>query len=164
MKNKKYTYTAAAVFLLLLIYYLFTSEGGSVKKRNTKSEELSLLFGTGGGQTGKSQEGVGRDDSSSIFDSLFFKSGKISHDDPDESKSHPLPQGESPINPQTGKPYTDDAMETFERLHEKFPDNDLIPKRMGPEEKAAKQKQDERIGKITLNVVNNNASKEEVVQ
>ena len=163
MKNKKFLYYVGGIAAVLGIYSLFTFESESVKKKNLKAEELSMLLGGGSSQQGGSQEGIGRDDSISIFDSLFFKSGKISHEDPEDSKGHPLPLGESPINPQTGKPYTEEAMETFDRLHEKFPDNDLIPKRMGPEDKTTKQKFDEKISKATANVVNNIASKDEVV-
>ena len=146
-----------------IFYFLFFFDGTTTKKKKLKSEELSFLFsGSSPGSSSQSDEKIGVDRSKSIFDSDFYKTGKISFEEQENSEAHPTPQGEVPINPQTGKPYSEEAMEQFESLREKFPGNDLIPKRYTPEAKAEKSRQDDKLAKISNAVINKTANNSDI--
>ncbi len=143
---------------------MFFFESAPKKKKNLKSEDLSFLFSgvKSSNRDSQGDEKIGVDRTKSVFDSDFFKSGKISYDEPDASDAHPTPQGEIPLNPQTGKPYSEEAMEQFDSLREKFPGNDLIPKRQTPESKAEKARQDEKFAKVTNAVMTKTANTSEI--
>jgi len=68
----------------------------------------------------------------------------------------------NPINPQTGLPYTDEQMEQFDKLREKFPNNSLIPKRMTPQEKKAQEDKQRRILEIQSKISARKANAEEI--
>ncbi len=103
--------------------------------------------------------GLRGENSQSVFDSDFYSSGGFSYE---EVKSGGLTdgvEGEIPINPQTGKPYPEEAMKQFDRLREYFPDNDLIPRRLTPELKAKQEMEAARMAEATRKVMGGTASK-----
>ncbi|MBE7410774.1 MAG: hypothetical protein L6Q54_14610 [Leptospiraceae bacterium] len=164
MINKIYIRTLIIIVSVVGIFYLlFFYEGEPKKKANLKSNELGFLFTGNTNQSNSTgNDRIGVDRSKSIFDSDFYKSGKLSYEEIENNEAHPTPQGDIPINPQTGKPYSEEAMEQFDSLREKFPGNDLIPQRLTPEMRANKNKDSERIAKITNNVTNKTANNSEI--
>ncbi|MCC6275521.1 MAG: hypothetical protein IT569_06670 [Leptospiraceae bacterium] len=164
MINKIYLKTLIIVLSVVGVFYLlFFFDEPPKKKKNLKSEELSFLFsGSPNNSNSLGDERIGVDRTKSIFDSDFYKSGKISYESLENNEAHPTPQGEIPINPQTGKPYSEEAMEQFESLREKFPGNDLIPKRLTPEAKAEKARHEEKLAKVSQAVINKTANNSEI--
>jgi hypothetical protein len=163
--QKKLTYIGLFFAFIVLIYFLFSTEGGGKQKSKLKSEDLSFLLG-GTGSISSSQQGTNGmgsrgENSKSVFDSDFYQSGGIKYE---EDGTNPISsvQGEAPINPQTGKPYPEEAMAQFDRLREMFPDNNLIPKRMTPEIKAAEEAKTQKLADSMRNVFANNAKPEEI--
>lgn len=165
MFNKKYLRNSIIIISVIgAFYFLFFFESAPKKKKTLKSEDLSFLFSgvKSSNRDSQGDEKIGVDRTKSVFDSDFFKSGKISYDDPETNEAHPTPLGEIPINPQTGKPYSDEAMEQFDSLREKFPGNDLIPKRLTSESKKEKTKTEERLAKVTNAVMTKTANSSEI--
>ena len=165
MFNKTYLRNILiGISVIGIFYFLFFFESAPKKKKNLKSEDLSFLFSGVKSSNRDSQDDdkIGVDRTKSVFESDFFKSGKISYDEPDANENHPTPQGDIPVNPQTGKPYSEEAMEQFDSLREKFPNNDLIPKRLTPESKSEKAKQDDKLAKVTNAVMNKTANSSEI--
>lgn len=139
--QKKILFLSLSVLSLLFLTLLFSSDSEeSERKKKEKSKNALALFG-GGDATpkGTNRLGVRTEDANSIFDSDYYKAGGMKYED-EVGVAQANNAGEIPINPQTGKPYPPEAMESFDELREQFPDNDLIPKRLTPE---VKQKQEE---------------------
>lgn len=65
---------------------------------------------------------------------------------------------DNPINPQTNKPYTNEEMERFSQLRERFPNNSLVPKKLSPAEKEAKKQEDNQVAEAARNVYARTAS------
>lgn len=151
------------IALLAVVSYLLISSffGESKKKKSLKANQLGFLFG-GGGKSGNSMNkfGVRGEDSQSLFDGAFIESGKFSSEEPETVANGP--KGEAPINPQTGKPYNEEAMEQFDRLREIFPENSIIPRRITPEEKEKRKQEDERLAKATNAVFGGKPAKADV--
>lgn len=139
--QKKILFLSLSVLALLFLTILFSGDSEETERRKKeKSKNALALFGGGDGTPkGTNRLGVRTEDASSIFDSDYYKAGGMRYED-EVASADGKNDGEIPINPQTGKPYPPEAMESFDELREQFPDNDLIPKRLTPE---VKQKQEE---------------------
>lgn len=150
--------TIIVIVVAILLYFLFSTEGGNSsesvaeKKKREQANELSILFG--GGSANASE------DDKSIFESDFYKAGKVSYEEGGNIDSDSEGR-DNPINPQTGKPYDEEAMQQFDQLRKQFPTNDLIPKKLTEEQKATKLALDEKIVTAAKNVFANTASKED---
>ncbi len=140
------------LFFFVVIFFTFSGEESEREKKKNRSKQLSsLLLGGGSQKNGQNPLGIRGEDSESIFDSDYYKAGGMRYEE-DGSGTPLASAGEIPINPQTGKPYTVEAMETFDELRDMFPDNDLIPRRMTPEEKAKQDQLTASIQKATQGV------------
>jgi hypothetical protein len=147
---------------IILLYTFFTSGSNEKKKKRLSADQLTLLLG--GGSSGSTNEttkrGYRKNPNSSVFDEGDFMNVGINKDYEEEASTNP--KGEAPLNPQTGKPYDDETMEQFEKLRLYFPGNDLIPKRMTPDEKAAKEKDSAEMARIAISLQSGKASNKEV--
>jgi hypothetical protein len=148
--QKKLVYIGMFFAFLVLIYMLFSS-GEKPKANREAADSLVGILGGGslGGGSGSGSSRTARDPQGrSVFDSEFYNSGNFSYEEMETGKAN-APDGDIPINPQTGKPYPESAMEQFDRLRDMFPDNELIPKRLTPEVKAKQEKQAQRLAEAT---------------
>ena len=136
-------------------------ESESEKKRKRGKELSSLLFGGSSREKRLNPLGVRGEFSESIFDSDFYKAGGMGYEE-DGNLVTAIPSGEIPINPQTGKPYTQEAMETFDELREMFPDNDLIPRRLTAEEKAKNEAEQKKLQTATTAVFGGSPNAEDL--
>ncbi|XDD43886.1 hypothetical protein AB3N58_05930 [Leptospira sp. WS60.C2] len=144
------------LFFLILLMLGGEDEEELRRKKERSSQALALFGGGSGNPKGTNRLGVRGEDSGSIFDSDYYNAGGMRYeDDPSIAASD---SGEVPINPQTGKPYPPEAMQAFEELREQFPDNDLIPKRMTPEEKQKQADLNQKIARATNSVFGGNAN------
>ena len=148
-----------AVLIIGLLFYLFTGgsseeDEASKKAKTAAANELSILFGGGpGGESGNNENG-------SIFESDFYKSGNVSYEE--KTAESEDADGETPINPQTGKPYNPEAMAQFDELRKKFPTNSLIPKRLTDADKEAKTEMDKKIAAAANKVYSKTAKPDEI--
>lgn len=153
--------------VILIFYFLFTSETKLENKRKTASNanDLASLLSGAKGSDHKSSNSDGNEIKSapeeSIFESDFMKPTKGMQIGDDPNDPHHIPQGDIPVNPQTGQPYNEEAMKQFEELRKEMPKNDLIPRRMTPEEKASQEAKNNEIRELTVKVSNNSATKSE---
>jgi hypothetical protein len=149
MTNNKGILGIVVLVFLVIGYFAFFS--GEKKKKRVESKKLSMLLG--GGSGGDGEEGGfekkrgRRNNNGSVIDSEFGKSGLPNVTYAEEDASANAAQGEIPINPQTGKPWEEDAMQQFDELRKLFADNQLIPKRATKEEKAKQAQLEEKWNK-----------------
>lgn len=156
-------YSGISVALIVLVWILFSSEDPSERaKKNREADSVALLLGGGGSSSSSSESGGGRTNDS-IFDSSFYKAGKGEYVESSESGAQKeadpnAADADNPLNPQTNKPYTNEEMERFSQLRERFPNNSLIPKKMSPAEKEAKKQEDAQVAEAARNVFSRTAS------
>ncbi|TGK31486.1 hypothetical protein EHQ12_18955 [Leptospira gomenensis] len=156
--RKLVLYSGLSVALILLVWILFSSEDPSERaKKNREADSVALLLGGGGSSSSSSSESGSGKTNESIFDSSFYKAGKGEYVESSETgaakEADPnAADADNPVNPQTNKPYTNEEMERFSQLRERFPNNSLIPKKMSPAEKEAKKQEDAQIADAARNV------------
>ncbi len=165
MDIRKLFILSVGLISLILLYTFFSSGGGEKKRKKLSADQLTLLLGGGGGSSSDSnidKKGFRKNPNSSVFDEGDFMNVGIDKNYEEESSGN-NPKGDAPINPQTGKPYDDETMEQFDKLRLYFPGNDLIPKRMTPEDKQAKDNAAREMARIAMALQGNNATKNDVV-
>lgn len=168
MDKRTLTYTAFGIFVIIGVYFLFTApqeNGNSVDEAGQDSDAVAALFGGGDSSYHEGEN----PDSESVFESDFWKSGvsddpiedvqEVNEDDPDILD--PVSEG-NPVNPQTGKPYTDSMMKQFDKLREKFPDNSILPRRMSPEEKEKENETRKEMNNIRGKIIRKKATEDQV--
>jgi hypothetical protein len=162
MDLKKLYILFISLISIILLYTFFTSGSSEKKKKRLSADQLTLLLGGGGSGSANdsTKRGYRKNPNSSVFDEGDFMNVGINKDYEEETSTNP--KGEAPINPQTGKPYDDETMEQFEKLRLYFPGNDLIPKRMTPDEKAAKEKDAAEMARIAISLQSGKASNKDV--
>ncbi|MCB1167003.1 MAG: hypothetical protein KDK33_12655 [Leptospiraceae bacterium] len=69
---------------------------------------------------------------------------------------------DNPIDPKTGRRYTNRQMAAFEHLRRAFPDNSLIPRRLSTEEMEEKSRLEERLKMIEQRLLSCEVSEEEI--
>ncbi|EMY25154.1 hypothetical protein LEP1GSC115_0787 [Leptospira interrogans serovar Australis str. 200703203] len=163
--RKLVIYSGISISLIVLVWILFSSEDSSEKERKSKeADSVALLLGGGSPSSGSGSSGGKTNES--IFDSSFYKSGKgeyIESDKGEPKEADPnAADADNPVNPQTNKPYTNEEMERFSQLRERFPDNSLIPKKLSPAEKEAKRQEDSRIAEAARNVFARTATHDQI--
>ncbi|EMS88701.1 LIC_20245 family lipoprotein [Leptospira noguchii] len=161
--RKLVIYSGISVALIALVWVLFSSEDSSEKERKSKeADSVALLLGGGSSSSGSS----GGKTNESIFDSSFYKSGKGEYIEPGKGETKEADpnaaDADNPVNLQTNKPYTNEEMERFSQLRERFPDNSLIPKKLSPAEKEAKRQEDSRIAEAARNVFARTATQDQI--
>ncbi|EKR73885.1 hypothetical protein LEP1GSC021_1799 [Leptospira noguchii str. 1993005606] len=161
--RKLVIYSGISVALIALVWVLFSSEDSSEKERKSKeADSVALLLGGSSSSSGSS----GGKTNESIFDSSFYKSGKGEYIEPGKGETKEADpnaaDADNPVNPQTNKPYTNEEMERFSQLRERFPDNSLIPKKLSPAEKEAKRQEDSRIAEAARNVFARTATQDQI--
>jgi hypothetical protein len=138
MTNNKGVLGIVILVFLVIGYFAFFS--GEKKKRRVESKKLSMLLGGGSGGNGEDgsfeKKRGRRNNNSSVIDSEFGKSGLPQFVEEETNSPEGGQQGDIPINPQTGKPWEEDAMQQFDELRKLFADNDLIPRRATKEDQA----------------------------
>ncbi|TGK09985.1 hypothetical protein EHO60_11555 [Leptospira fletcheri] len=156
------------VFILVLVFLFSGGEdgGGSDRKKGEADAVASLLGG--GGSRSSDRSGGNSGPAGSVFDSDFFRSGKGEYVESEKSgssqeRSEDAADADNPVNPQTGKPYTNDEMDRFQQLKERFPGNSLIPVKLSPTEKEQKKQFEQRVSDATRAVMSRTASQEQTV-
>ncbi|MCS7204725.1 MAG: hypothetical protein NZ853_03430 [Leptospiraceae bacterium] len=166
MKTKKSTLAFLGFSFFVLIWILY-SQPSPEEKISEDKEALALLFG------GSSRESKGTFERTkkqqSLYDTEFWKEGvkdqAVGEETPSDEEEPEILEKVSegnPINPQTGLPYTDEQMEAFDRLRQKFPNNSLIPRRMTPEEKKVEEDYKRRMLEIQSKVSIRSATAQEI--
>ncbi|WP_425460410.1 LIC_20245 family lipoprotein [Leptospira sarikeiensis] len=161
------------VFIFLLVVLFSTDdENSDAKSKQSEAEALASVFGGGMGSSSRNSSYGKTGADPSLFDSNsdFYKAGKAEYREPEvsgdgssENKSGaPATDSNNPVNPQTGKPYTNEEMERFAQLKEKFPNNSLLPSRMTPAEKEQKKVFEQKVSEATRAVLSRTASKDQV--
>ncbi|MCB1160560.1 MAG: hypothetical protein H7A25_07450 [Leptospiraceae bacterium] len=165
--KKKMIYSGIILSFIVVFYFLFSSEtkltNDSKKSKTESGSDLVSLLNSGGSKREVDENGIVKNSGESVFESDFYKSGNLKFED-EGKEEHYMAQGEIPINPQTGQPYSESAMKQFEELAKKMLGNELIPRRVTPEQKEAKAQEAARLREITAKVNNATASREEVNQ
>ncbi len=157
------------VFFSVIVFVLIFLTAPNSKNLSSDEDKkaLALLFGGDSDSTISNTSRANKN--KSLYDSDFWKQGisNVPIEDTKE-KSEDEPEilekvsEDNPINPQTGLPYTDEQMEQFDKLREKFPNNSLIPKRITPEEKKAQEEKQRRILEIQSKISARKANAEEI--
>jgi 3-oxoacyl-(acyl-carrier-protein) synthase len=164
MDIRKFFFIIFVIMAVLLSYMiLFSSAGGSGKKTRLKKDMRSLLLGGGdmaSNDPNYMKKGY-RNYDKSVFDSDFGKDGFKPLTEEEIAQTNAV-QGEIPVNPQTGKPYDNETMEQFEQLATVFPENGLIPKRITPEGKIRKEKENQDLAKATAALGSGTPSREDL--
>ncbi|ABJ78489.1 hypothetical protein IQB76_14100 [Leptospira borgpetersenii serovar Hardjo-bovis] len=160
--RKLVLYSGISIVLVVLVWILFSSEDSSEKEKKSKeADSVALLLG-GGGRSSSSSGSSGSRTNESIFDSSFYKAGKgeyVETEKGEQKEADPdAADADNPINPQTNKPYTNEEMERFSQLRERFPNNSLVPKKLSPAEKEAKKQKDNQVAEAARNVYARTAS------
>jgi hypothetical protein len=164
--QKKLTIVGLFFTFIILLYFLFSTDDSN-KKKKMRSEDLSFLLGgapasgSGSSSGGQNPMGVRGENSKSVFDSDFYNSGSFTYDEKNAPEGTGA-RGDAPINPQTGKPYPEEAMAQFDRLRELFPDNELIPKRLTPEVKAEQEALNQKLANATSSVMGGSATEQDI--
>ncbi|MCB1143165.1 MAG: hypothetical protein H7A24_10305 [Leptospiraceae bacterium] len=163
MTVKKLYIVLIGLICIAIVFFMFSGEDEAKKNAKKKrNEQLSLLLGGGGSQpkenTGRGQRKTA---TSSVFDDGDFMKVGIS-DNYEEDSSESGDKGEIPINPQTGKPYDEETMEQFEKLSLVFPGNELIPKRITPQDKLDRENKAKEMTRIALAIQSNSANPSEI--
>ncbi|MCW7481430.1 LIC_20245 family lipoprotein [Leptospira kanakyensis] len=138
------------LFFLILLVMGGEDEEEARRKKERGSQALALFGGGSGGPKGTNRLGVRGEEAGSIFDSDYYNAGGMRYEEDNSLAGSEA--GEVPINPQTGKPYPPEAMQAFEELREQFPDNDLIPKRLTPEDKQKQSEFNQKLSRATNSV------------
>jgi hypothetical protein len=148
MTNNKGILGIVILVFLVIGYFAFFS--GEKKKKKVESKKLTLLLGGGGsgdGEDGSLEKKRGRrNNNASIFDNGGFMKDGVSFPE-EEVNANAANNGDIPINPQTGKPWEEDAMQQFDELRKLFADNDLIPRRTTKEEREKQAQLEEKWNK-----------------
>ncbi|MEM7183801.1 MAG: hypothetical protein AAF518_23045 [Spirochaetota bacterium] len=167
-KKKKYLIIFSSIASVILLYYvLFTSEAPLDKPQKNPQKgggDLASLLSSSSSKANTNRNGeIITAQETSLFeeDGFFDTTG---FEEENDTGNHPIPQGEAPVNPQTGKPYPAEAMRQFDSIRKLMPDNDLIPRRMTPSQKEEKKRKTAANLKITQKVNTNKASQEEAEQ
>ncbi|RHX90047.1 LIC_20245 family lipoprotein [Leptospira stimsonii] len=156
-------YSGISVALVALIWILFSSDDPSEReKKNREADSVALLLGGGGSSSSSSSGSSGGRTNDSIFDSSFYKAGKGEYIESEKGETKEADPNaadpDNPINPQTNKPYTNDEMERFAQLRERFPNNSLVPKKLNAAEREAKKQEENQIAEAARNVYARTAS------
>ncbi|EMY76663.1 hypothetical protein LEP1GSC060_0311 [Leptospira weilii serovar Ranarum str. ICFT] len=165
--RKLVVYSGISIALVALVWILFSSEDSGEKERKSKeADSVALLLGGKGSSSSSASGSSGGRTNESIFDSSFYKSGKgeyieaenggAKEDDPNAADA------DNPLNPQTNKAYTNEEMERFSQLRERFPNNSLIPKKLSPAEKDAKKQEESRVAEAARNVYARTATPDQI--
>jgi len=167
MKQKKADLYFIIFSVVVFVLIFLTAPSPKSLSSDEDKKALSLLFG---GSSDSTLSNKSRSDKNkSLYDSDFWKQG-ITNVPIEESKQKSDEEPEilekvsegNPINPQTGLPYTDEQMEQFDKLREKFPNNSLIPKRMTPQEKKIQEDKQRRILEIQSKISARKANAEDI--
>ncbi|TGL90885.1 hypothetical protein EHQ68_05585 [Leptospira congkakensis] len=144
------------LFFLILLVMGGEDEEEARRKKEKGSQALALFGGGSANPKGTNRLGVRGEDAGSIFDSDYYNAGGMRYEE--DGNLAGSEAGEVPINPQTGKPYPPEAMQAFEELREQFPDNDLIPKRLTPEDKQKQSELNQKLSRATNSVFGGSAN------
>lgn len=164
MDIRKLFIISVSLISVILLYTFFTSSTKEKKKKRLSADQLTLLLGgssSSGSSSGGEKKGYRKNSNSSVFDEGDFMNVGIDKNYEENSASN-SEKGEAPINPQTGKPYDDETMEQFDKLRLYFPGNDLIPKRMTPEERQAKDFAAKEMARIAVSLQSGQVSSNDV--
>lgn len=157
------------VFTLIVLFLIFyTKPSVQEKEQNNDKKALALLFG--GDSSISDSKQFKKSKPKSLYDTDFWNSGIKNTPIEDQPKNEQEEEPEilekvsegNPINPQTGLPYTDEQMEQFDKLREKFPNNSLIPKRKTQEEKKAEEEYQRKMFEIQSKISSKKATQEEI--
>lgn len=160
-----------AIFLVILfgtLPFLFWTDDGKEEADAKKSEAEALVGLFGGGSSSSSGSSAKGSAGRSLFESDFYNAGKAEYRESDAGAGGQENKGEAsdadnPVNPQTGKPYTNEEMDRFQQLRERFPNNSLLPSKLSPGEKEQKKQLEQRVSEATRAVLAKTASKDQIV-
>lgn len=156
------------VFFCLALFVAVMAVPGRGAKRGASSEEgggVLALFGGGPPAKPRAEQG-------SLFQSDFWRQGvsdKPIADDPagpgkrgdEPDLLEPTSDG-NPVNPETGRPYSDQVMEQFADLRKKFPNNSIIPRRRSPDDVRKEEAERAEVYGLQSRIFQNQASSQEI--
>ncbi|PJZ70390.1 hypothetical protein CH373_12005 [Leptospira perolatii] len=155
-----------AIFSVLLVVLFWTDDPADSKAdKRGEADAVATLLGGGSSRSSGGNGSVGP--AGSVFDSDFYKAGKGEYIEQEAKDGQNQDKGDqtdadNPVNPQTGKPYTNEEMDRFHQLKERFPTNSLIPVKMNSAEKEKKKQLELKVSEATRAVLSRTASKEQV--
>ncbi len=142
----------SGLLILSLILIIVTKDRKGKNREITKKAAASALFGgmTADNMTNPCLNSEGkpiagcRNNQKGLFDENDPESfmGTKGLDFSENAAKNADNDGEYPMNPQTGKPYDEEAMQQFDELRKSFPQNDLIPKKSTKADKERKAEKD----------------------
>jgi len=156
----------------LTVLFLLSAGGGGSSGSSSRDDESAAAVALLGGGTSSRQNLTHED--KSIFDSSFWNAGvpeggiEDTPESPGKNDADPEllepANPNNPVNPQTGQPFSDAVMQQFDELRKRFPNNEIIPKRRSPEEKAAEEKARQDLYAVQSLVVQGKATREQITQ
>lgn len=170
MKNNGTVYIIYLGLCAALAAYFFFTDTDKAAAGDEADLALALL---GGGRLPEGAENLPPPDSGSILDSTFGTNNTFNI--PDEGGAESTGDGaepdilepvsaDNPINPATGERYPDSVMRVFDQLHQKFPNNSLIPRRQSPEDRRREDEERNRVFGLQSFIAQGTASNEQVNQ
>ncbi len=164
-----------AICFVIAVGFLGTADVSESARGGGRVAAASGGGSSGGG--GQPSGGGNAADAQSVFESSFFLGGvpnkpiedenrlrKQSQDSGDEPEILDPADKDNPVNPQTGKPYTNSVMEQFSKLREKFPNNSVIPKKSSPEDKAREAEERKQMFGLQSLVAQGKADPEQITR
>lgn len=157
------------VFFSLALLAGIAALPGKSKSRQSQDQKESAgvmaLLGGGAPQRQRAEQG-------SLFQSDFWRQGvsdkPIADDGPGSAKNgdepdllEPASEG-NPVNPETGRPYSDQVMEQFSELRKKFPNNSIIPRRRSPEDVRKEEQDRAEVYGLQNRIFQNKATEQEI--
>jgi hypothetical protein len=167
-KNRIFIYIAFGVFVIFGMIMMIAGPdeiGGPDSQEDDEAAAVSALFGGGGGSPDQRE----LDSDFSVTESDLWKAGvgdtpiqTAQSDEPGETDILDPASAGNPVNPQTGQPYTDSMMRQFDTLREKFPENEIIPRRKSPEEQAEEKEAERQMNQVRRDIASKKATEADV--
>jgi len=156
------------VFFCLALFVAVMAVPGRASRRGAAGEEgggVLALFGGAPATKPRAEQG-------SLFQSDFWRHGVSDKPIADDPASPGRREGEpdllepasdgNPVNPETGRPYSDQVMEQFSELRKKFPTNSIIPRKRNPEDVRKEEAERAEVYGLQTRIFQNQASSQEI--
>lgn len=148
---KKFLVVISLPALIFIGYYLLSYiEDNKKKQASAKLEKLNLLF-----IKDNLEDESKNKTSRNIFESFFWDNNGVCsgfpngllYTDEQELLDNASNTADAQLNPNTGKPWSIDAMQQFEEIRKVMPDNEILPRMLTKKEKQKQFQQYEKYSK-----------------